>query len=553
MSASVTIDPARAGADYVTPFDSEGIALPERMPSPFDELGPHPVAERAARMLLDELRKGGPGDIEEGKMFGVLVVRTHEGKLAFLRAFSGTLAGRFDVPGFVPPIFDRAARAAIEIPGERVVKALSARSMEYVQSVRLTTVLRDKHELVHGQNYVLRELRELHVANRRQRRSERAAIGAAASDRDARLHDLAQLSRRDKAERRALETAQLEALGGFDEKIRRIERRIAAHARLQRSVSRRLMQQIHDTYRLTNARGETKRLRELFTSGEPPGGAGDCAAPKLLAYALANGFEPVAMAEFWWGAAPPGGGRVSGAYYPACREKCGPILPFLLEGIAVAPAREFSPPDASSLDLPVLYEDEWIVAVDKPAGLLSVPPRKGSRDSVLARLERRYPGALLVHRLDLDTSGVLVAARAAWVHSALQRQFLRRTVAKRYVAVIDGDVHGNEGMIDLAIRVDVADRPRHIHDPEHGRRAITRWQVLARLADGTTRVAFFPLTGRTHQLRVHAAHRLGLGIPIRGDRLYGREAERMLLHAEAIEIDHPATGARLRIESPAPF
>jgi tRNA pseudouridine32 synthase/23S rRNA pseudouridine746 synthase len=553
MSASLTTDPARGGTSFVTPLDSAGIPLPEQMPSPFDELGPHPLAERAALALLNELRKGGAGDIEEGKMFGVLVVRTRRGELGFLRAFSGTLGGRFDVAGFVPPVFDREARAAIEIPGERIVKALSARSVEYVRSVRLTTLLRDKAELVHGQNYVLRELRDLHASNRRQRKSERAAIGAADRDRDARLHELAQLSRRDKAERRALETSQLEAFAGFDEKIRRIERRIAAHARLQRSVSRRLMQQIHDTYRFTNARGETKLLRELFTKAEPPGGAGDCAAPKLLAYALANDLEPIAMAEFWWGAPPPGGGRVSGAYYPACREKCGPILPFLLEGIAVAPAREFSPPDASPLDLPILYEDEWIVAVDKPAGLLSVPPRKGARDSVLARLERRYPGALLVHRLDLDTSGVLVAARAAWVHSALQRQFLRRTVAKRYVAILDGDVHGNEGTIDLAIRVDVADRPRQIHDPEHGRRAITRWQVLAHLADGTTRVAFFPLTGRTHQLRVHASHRLGLGIPIKGDRLYGREAGRLLLHAEAIELDHPATGARLRIESPAPF
>lgn len=537
----------------LTPLDFRDDEIPAELPSPFDELGPHPVAERAARMLQGDLRRSDAGDPEEGKMFGVLVVRGRDGSTGFLRAFSGTLAGRFDVAGFVPPIFDRDARAAIEIPGERIVKAVAARAMEYVRSVRLTTVLREKGERVRGQNHVLRELRHAHAENRQQRRTERAAIGAAQGDRDARLHELAQLSRRDKAERRALEASQHDSLREFDERIRRIERRLAAHARLQRSVSRRLMQQIHDTYVLTNARGETRRLRELFTSGEPPGGAGDCAAPKLLACALASGLEPIAMAEFWWGPPPPGGARVSGAFYPACREKCGPVLPFLLDGVRVAPVREFSPPDASALDLAILYEDEWLVVVDKPAGLLSVPPRHGVRDSVLARLERRYPGALLVHRLDLDTSGVLVAARAGWVHAALQRQFLRRTVGKRYVAIVDGDVQGDDGMIDLAIRVDVADRPRHIHDPEHGRRAITRWQVLSRDGRGTTRIAFFPLTGRTHQLRVHASHRLGLGAPIRGDRLYGREAARLFLHAEAIEIDHPETGARLRIESPPPF
>jgi tRNA pseudouridine32 synthase/23S rRNA pseudouridine746 synthase len=554
MSTSRKPGPVASGTTpLVTPLDCRDLEVPVELPSPFDELEPHPLAERAARVLLDDLRRGEAGEIDEGKMFGVLVVRARDGSTGFLRAFSGTLAGRFDVAGFAPPIFDRAARAAIEIPGERVVKALAARAMDYVRSVRLTTVLRQKGELVHGQNHVLRELRQAHAGNRRQRRAERATIGAGQRDREARLHELAQLSRRDKAERRALEASQHDSLREFDERIRRIERRLAAHARLQRSVSRRLMQQIHDTYVLTSARGETKRMRELFTGGEPPGGAGDCAAPKLLALALANGLEPLAMAEFWWGAPPPGGGRVAGAFYPACREKCGPVLPFLLDGIRVAPVREFSPPDASALELAILYEDEWLVVVDKPTGLLSVPPRKGARDSVLARLERRYPGALLVHRLDLDTSGVLVAARAGWVHAALQRQFLRRTVGKRYVAVVDGDVRGEDGLIDLAIRVDVADRPRHIHDPEYGRRAITRWKVLSRSAGDATRVAFFPLTGRTHQLRVHASHRLGLGAPIRGDRLYGQAGGRLLLHAEAIELDHPATGARLRIESPAPF
>jgi tRNA pseudouridine32 synthase / 23S rRNA pseudouridine746 synthase len=537
----------------LTPFDTGDIEFPAEFPSPFDELGPHPLAERAAHILQDELRGGVAGSIHEGKMFGVLVVRTRAGEVGFLRSFSGTLGGRFDVRGFVPPIFNRKARANVEVPGERLVKELSGRAWDYAFSANLPSVLREKAKVLHGRQLVMNEVRAQHLVNKHERRLERVSLDAESADGGSRLRELAQESRRDKAELRALQAAQAELSSGFDDQVRRIERRMAAHARLQRSVSRRLMKQIHDTYRLTNARGVIRHLRELFPNAEPPGGAGDCAAPKLLSYAILHGYKPLAMAEFWWGPPPAGGGRVAGEFYPSCKEKCGPVLPFLLDGIHVAPTRRFSPPDASALDLPVLHEDDHVIVVEKPAGLLSVPPRKGPRDSVLTRLEQKYPGVRLVHRLDLDTSGVLVAARSAWVHSALQRQFLRRKVRKCYVAVVDGTVAGDKGTIDLAIRVDIGDRPRHIHDPEHGRRAITRWEVLGRVDDGTTRIAFFPVTGRTHQLRVHASHPLGLGAPIVGDRLYGRGGKRLLLHAESIELEHPGTGQKLRVESPAPF
>jgi len=297
----------------------------------------------------------------------------------------------------------------------------------------------------------------------------------------------------------------------------------------------------------------------LYAPSEPPGGAGDCAAPKLLAYAYAHGLRPLALAEFWWGAPPPGGGRVSGAFYPACRDKCGPLLPFMLEGLDVAAPRRFEVGRSEGLELRVVFEDEWIVVVEKPCGLLSVPPRgSGSGDCVLARLRARYgAGTLLVHRLDLDTSGLLVAARDAGTHAALQRQFLRRTVEKRYAAIVEGEVAGEGGLIDLPMRVDANDRPRQIHDPVHGRHAVTGWKVLGRCdasaGRARTRVAFFPRTGRTHQIRVHASHRLGLGTPIVGDRLYGHEGVRLLLHAEALAFTHPATGRRASFESPAPF
>jgi tRNA pseudouridine32 synthase/23S rRNA pseudouridine746 synthase len=320
------------------------------------------------------------------------------------------------------------------------------------------------------------------------------------------------------------------------------------------------MQQIHDTYRIVNSRGEMRSLRELFAPGEPPGGAGDCAAPKLLAAAYAQGLRPVALAEFWWGSPPPSGGRVAGNFYPACRDKCAPLLPFMLEGLDVAPGRVFRVADSRALELRVVYEDEWIVVVDKPAGLLSVPARGAADgDCVAARLACFGASRSLVHRLDLDTSGLLVAARDAVSHAALQRQFLHRSVEKRYVAVVEAEPSAPQGIVDLALRVDVADRPRQIHDPVHGRRAVTEWRVLGPWkpagADAAgVLVELFPRTGRTHQLRVHAAHPLGLGSPIVGDRLYGHEGGgRLMLHAAGLAFVHPATGERKSFESPVPF
>lgn len=317
--------------------------------------------------------------------------------------------------------------------------------------------------------------------------------------------------------------------------------------------SRELLAQIHDCYVIANARGETRRLRELYAPAEPPGGAGDCAAPKLIAWAYALGKTPVALAEVWCGAPPLAGGRVDGGFYPACRGKCGPLLPWQLDGLDVEPAPIFGdapvPPDEPR----VVLEDDWLVIVDKPVGLLSVPGRHARlRDSVEVRLRRRYPDAKLAHRLDLDTSGLLVVAKDEPTYVAVQRLFARREIDKRYVAVLDGDVRGDHGTIELALRVDVDDRPRQIHDPVYGKPAITTWRVLSR-GDGRTRVALTPHTGRSHQLRVHAAHALGLGVPIVGDRLYGTSDDRLHLHAEALAFVHPVTGATIALERPAPF
>ena len=269
--------------------------------------------------------------------------------------------------------------------------------------------------------------------------------------------------------------------------------------------------EIQAAYPIVNARGETGTLADIFAPKQAPGGTGDCAAPKLLNHAYRKGLKPVALAEFWWGPPPQAGDRREGAAYPACRGKCGPLLPFMMEGLNPEP-----PPLAGVLsvdaDAPkAVYEDDDILVVNKPAGLLSVPGRgRALKDSVYARIQKRHPefeGSLLVHRLDLETSGLLVIGKSPKAHRELQRLFAGRQVEKRYVAWIEGSPQTDEGVIDLPMRLNPDDRPRQVHDPVHGKAARTRWRVLERRGD-RTRMALFPETGRTHQLRLHMAHPL---------------------------------------------
>jgi tRNA pseudouridine32 synthase/23S rRNA pseudouridine746 synthase len=329
-------------------------------------------------------------------------------------------------------------------------------------------------------------------------------------------------------------------------------------ARAERS--RELLGQIQASYRFVNARGDVRELRSLFAPAEPPAGAGDCAAPKLLAQAYRLGLRPLALAEFWWGAPATTGDRKPGVFYAACRGKCLPILTYMLDGLPADPPPLFGPAAIDANEPRVLYEDEHLMVVHKPSGLLTVPGRSAAlQDCVVSRLRARYPdatGPLAVHRLDMDTSGLVLAAKDLATASALQRLFSLRQIDKRYVAILDGVVHGEHGDITLPLRLDVDDRPRNIHDPVHGKPAHTEWRVLARVP-GRTRVEFVPHTGRSHQLRVHAAHPQGLDAPIVGDRLYGRTApdddERLLLHAERLAFAHPVTGVRVVVEHPAPF
>jgi tRNA pseudouridine32 synthase/23S rRNA pseudouridine746 synthase len=331
-----------------------------------------------------------------------------------------------------------------------------------------------------------------------------------------------------------------------------------SHDAARTAMSRELLPAIQGTYSFANARGEVRALHELFAPAQPPAGAGDCAAPKLLAEAYAKGLRPLALAEFWWGAPPRSGDRRSGSFYAACQGKCPPLLAHMLSGLPADPPPQYGSAALAPHEPTVVYEDAHVVVVDKPSGMLSVPGLS-QKDCVSNRLRARYPeatGQLVVHRLDLDTSGLLIAAKDPQTFSALQRLFSQRAIAKRYVAWLDGVLIGERGVVDLPIRMDVEDRPRQIHDPVHGKSAMTEWAVLERGND-RTKLALVPLTGRTHQLRVHASHPLGLDAPIVGDRLYGREApehgERLLLHAESVAFTHPVTGVSIQLSRPAPF
>jgi len=551
--------------------DVSALRKPGRFTFPFC-YEPHPLAAAAAEELQQYLQTQTdfvhPFGLTEaegppiGKMFGVLAVEhvTENGKnrLGYLAAFSGKLAGTNRHAFFVPPVFDMLAEDGFFRQEEETINQLN-REIERLEQHPVLPALR--HRLATEQASADKALREKRTALKAAK-ADRKALREKAKERLNDLEysvleeDLIRQSHRDQHEHAVLKAFWKDKLAAVQDRIDRQLAEIARLKNLRKSKSSALQQRIFQQYRFRNAEGREKSVLDIFRESRqmlPPAGAGECAAPKLLQYAYENGLRPVAMAEFWWGAAPVSEIRKHRHFYPACKGKCEPILSHMLKGLRVDPDPMLENP-AKGRAFGILYEDADIIVVDKPAEFLSVPGVH-VRDSVYTRVLAMRPeigGPVVVHRLDMSTSGILVLAKRKEAHRFVQDQFIRRTVEKRYVALLDGVIEHEEGLIDLPLRVDLDDRPRQLVCYRHGKPAQTRYRVVS-VEDGRTRVHFFPLTGRTHQLRVHAAHPAGLDCPIVGDDLYGKRADRLCLHAGRIAFVHPSSGEKVEFEAEEPF
>lgn len=485
-------------------------------------------------------------------MFGVLITQNKAGEIGFLAAFSGNLAGHSDEPYFVPPVCDlskpsngyKAEETAISAINQQI-KALTHDPELLSLQAQLDKVRQEWEQRI-----------DLAKEEAKRAKTERDQLRR---QRPLNLEEEARLIRESqfqKAEIRRLAQTMNERLSVLQARIAMIQIKINVLKAARKRRSQWLQQQLFDQYLLENALGERKSVRIIFEEagrGIPPAGTGECAAPKLLSYAYQQGLKPIAMAEFWWGESPKNELRRHGNFYPSCKEKCEPLLRFMLQGLDVEenPLEQEQFPD---LELEVLWEDDDLAVVHKPAGLLSVPGKE-KLNSVYEWAHKHYPeadGPLLVHRLDMATSGLLLIAKNKRIHQQLQAQFERREVKKRYVALLERPTLPAKGTIQLPLCLNPNDRPRQIVHPTLGKEAVTRYEVVGQ-QDGHTRVHFYPETGRTHQLRVHAAHPEGLNNPIVGDTLYGRPDKRLYLHAERLEFTHPVTGKRIIVEAKADF
>lgn len=529
-----------------------GIELPRLFTYPF-HYTPHPLCVMAAGEVQAYINKQTrwKEELDKGKMFGVLIVRTSNGQTGYLAAFSGNLCGSNSHSFFVPPVYDLLKPDGFFKIEEEQISAINHQIGQLQNCDRYLELQQKMERETASSQQALSEARKVLKAAK-EKREQRRLHRPNENEQAAMIRE----SQYQKAEFKRLERYWKEQISEIKTELESFSSQIEALKAERRNRSAALQQKLFQQFNFLNAKGETKNLCAIFeetVQKTPPAGAGECAAPKLLQYAYLSGLSPIAMAEFWWGESPKTEIRHHGYYYPSCRGKCEPILRHMLQGLNVEPA----PSERYSLsqNMPeILFEDQWLLVLHKPEGVLSVPG-KSEEQSIYSLLRVRYPeatGPLVVHRLDMATSGLLLAAKTQEVHRHLQAQFENRSIKKRYIALLDGILPEEEGVIDLPICPDYLDRPRQMVNEELGKTAITRYRVMDR-KNGQTRIAFFPLTGRTHQLRVHAAHPLGLNCPIVGDELYGRKAERLYLHAEYLEFIHPVSGQRMVIEKKAEF
>lgn len=542
--------------------DVSGISLPEKFTFPF-YYQTHPLSEIASKELQQLLERNEFGHIfgldedQEGtaigKMFGVLVVRNEKGELGYLSAFSGKLANSNDHDGFVPPVFDMLKEGSFFRVGEVELNNMTLEIESLQNNDDYRQALAELSELQEEEKEKSEEQKQLINTNRVQRAKIRQTLDPLVDSQQ--IEELNKASIKDKLVLKNMLRYFQYKKDELNEIIFPFQNKIAFLKDYRAHSSSKLQQLLFDNYTFLNARKENKSLSRIFENSAIgiPAGAGECAAPKLLQFAYLNTLEPIALAEFWWGQSPKSEVRIHKHFYPSCRGKCEPILGHMLQGIEVD-----ENPLLNSISLktalPILYEDADIMVIDKPAEFLTVPGKNIS-ESVYTTIKEIRPeaeGPLIVHRLDMSTSGCLVIAKTTKAYTHLQRQFIKRTVKKRYVALLEGIVEEENGIIDLPLRVDLEDRPRQLVCYEHGSKAVTHFNVIDK-SNNRTRIQFYPITGRTHQLRVHSAHSLGLKTPIVGDDLYGTPADRLHLHAEFLSFTHPTTKKTMKFKAPVPF
>ena len=544
--------------------DVSSISLPERFTFPF-YYDPHPLALVAAKELQDYLsvqtdftHDFGIDGVGVGKMFGVLIVRNAENELGYIQAFSGMMSSQTVVNGFAPPLYDILDPESYFQKKTRVLALLT----EAIQSLQIDPSrqsMKTQYELIETNYYQkFKEQKAKHKSDKRARKLIREEKQNNIPEEEYKF-----LLTRHKQESLNAQFL-LQSYGEYIDqelalaKVKYLTSSIKLDALKQKrkSKSNALQQWLFDQYNFLNIYGEKRNVIDIFRNrvvDVPPSGTGDCAAPKMLQYAFSNGLNPVAMAEFWWGKSPNSEVRKHGNFYSACRGKCEPVLGHMLQGIDVDP-NPFLTNQALGKILETIYEDEYICVINKPTEFLS-GPGKYVTDSVQERMKDKYPestGPLIVHRLDMSTSGLLVIGKTKEIYTQLQLQFVKRTVKKRYIALLDGVVTNDEGYIDLPLQLDINNRPYQKVEYEFGKSARTRFEVIERKA-GKTKIYFYPVTGRTHQLRVHAAHVDGLNAPIVGDDLYGVKGDRLHLHAESITFTHPVTGEEVTLSVEAEF
>ncbi len=549
------------------PFrDGNLIPLPSNFTFPF-YYTPHPIALKAVGQLQERLKSGdfkhdfGIGRSERngaiGKMFGVLVVQNESGELGYLAAFSGKLGNSNHHEGFVPPVYDLLDPTGFFRKEEIEVNELT---LELHRLEQNEGYLQLKNKVGIHRNTFLQwteeEKAQLKKSKKLRQVKRDTADQTDASTYNFLIEELKEESIRQQIQFKQQQYAKKLDLNQMEESLQEFEQQLSELREKRAAMSADIQRRIFQSYTFLNSANQQKSLLDIFKEtpfNTPPAGAGECAAPKLLQYAFLNQLKPIAMAEFWWGMSPESEVKIHQEFYPACRGKCEPILSHMLKGIEMD-VNPMSINPAEGKELPIIYEDDYLLLVNKPAEFLSVPG-KTIVDSVQTRIQHLYPyatGPLLVHRLDMSTSGIILIAKKKDIHESLQKQFLKRSVEKRYIALLQGYVKSTQGEIELPLRVDLEDRPRQLVCYEHGKHALTRYEVLER-TKGYTRVYFYPHTGRTHQLRVHAAHASGLNAPIIGDDLYGQKADRLYLHAEYFSFWHPITKERVEITCPAPF